>query len=271
MIWKVAKIPLWTAFRMVAWLNLILSRREYRYVFILGHMRSGSTLLAHILASHPDFAGAGETHISYQTTADLPKLILKTCELLHRPILRARYIVDQINHSYVANDVLLSEHVYKCVILVREPGATLKSMMNLLKCQEKEALEVYSNRLESLTKYGLLLGERGVLVEYDDLVDQPEKTLAALTRFFGLDSPLTPTYATHRMTRRVAGFGDPSTNIRAGKIIRTPSHEITISKDTLIAAAHAFDKCRRQLKTVTAQVLSRAALTKSATTPASDQ
>ena len=68
------------------WWHDSISCAQYRYVFILAHMRSGSTLLAHLLASHPDFVGAGETKVCYRTPADLPQLILKTCELLHKPI-----------------------------------------------------------------------------------------------------------------------------------------------------------------------------------------
>jgi hypothetical protein len=197
--------------------------------------------------------GAGETHISYQTPADLPKLILKTSELLHRPILSGKYFVDQINHEYVSDNVLLSKRLYKCVILLRQPEATIKSLMSLLKCQEKEALELYVNRLAALSRYGMLLRERALVVEYDDLVDHSEDTLAALTRFLALDSPLTANYETHRMTGRVAGYGDPSSNIKIGQIMRTPTHQITISEDILVAAVGTFQKCRAQLHEETAQ------------------
>jgi hypothetical protein len=216
-------------------------------------MRSGSTLLAHILASHPEFVGAGESHISYRKPADLAKLLLKTCELLHQPILRGPYVVDQINHEYVTDEVLRSNRIYKCIILLRQPEATLKSMINLAIWPERQALEIYVNRLETLTHYGLLLRERSILVRYDDLVDRGDATLGALTSFFGLQSPLTPKYATHRMTARVAGFGDPSQNIKVGHIIRTPKHKITVSEEMLTAAECAFNKCWQQLRAVTAQ------------------
>jgi hypothetical protein len=258
-LWKVVRPAVWAAFRTVSRLYLFLTRREYRFVFILGHMRSGSSLLAHILANHPDIVGAGETHISYQTPADLPKLVLKTCELLHRPVLRKTYMVDQINHPYVTEDVLRSSKIYRCIILIRDPEATIKSTMKMLKCQEQEALEVYVKRLDELTQYGLLLGERAILVQYDDLLDRTEETLAALTRFLGLQSPLTPTYATHRMTGRVEGYGDPSNNIKAGQIIRTASHGIAISNDTLVAATHAYRKCQAELNAAAVQSVYTAA------------
>ena len=256
---KIVRLPVWAVFHAVSRSYLMLRDREYRYVFILGHMRSGSTLLAHILANHPDVVGAGEMHISYRTSADLPTLILKTCESLHRPILRETYVVDQINHDYVSDEVLLAKDVYRCIILLREPEATLKSMaalkrMNSASWHETQALKNYINRLETLTRYASILGQRALLVEYDGLVDHTEETLPALTKFLDLDPPLSPNYATHRMTGRVAGIGDPSKNIKTGRVIRTPKHDIAISKETLMAATSAFHKCRDKLRAVTKTV-----------------
>lgn len=248
-LWRLIRPTAWTFFGVVSRAYLALGRR-YRYVFILGHMRSGSTLLAHILANHPDFAGAGETHIAYRTSADLPTLVLKTCELLHRPILRTKNVVDQINHDYVANDVLTSNCIYRCIILIREPEETLKSMLSLSIWSEKEALNAYVKRLEELYQYGLLLRKKAFLLEYGELVEHSQKTLSALTLFLGLDVPLTPTYATHRMTRRTPGFGDPSSNIQAGQIIRTPKHNIAMAQDTLTEARLAFRKCRDRLRSI---------------------
>jgi hypothetical protein len=257
-LWKAVRPAAWAAFHTVSRCYLILRRREYRYVFILGHMRSGSSLLAHILANHRDFAGAGESHISYRTPTDLSKLVLYTCDSLHKPILQNTYIVDQINHPYVTDNVLLSERVFKGIILLRQPEATLQSMIKLFKCEETEALNLYVSRLAALTRYASLLRERAFLVEYDDLVDQTDRTLAALTNFLGLASPLRPTYTAHRMTAR-EGYGDSSHNIKTGHIIRTPTHEIPLTESILTAATRAFAQCREQLQTTTLQAQTYAA------------
>lgn len=258
-LWKPVRPLAWAAFRATSRTYLLLSRRQYCYVFILGHIRSGSTLLAHILASHPNFAGAGETHISYKTAADLPTLVSRTSAFLHRPILRKTYVVDQINHEYVSDDVLRSEQVCKCIILIRQPEATLKSMMNLFKCDERNALDRYTERLTSLTQYGSLLERRAMLVEYDGLVDRTDETLAALTRFFDLKSPLTSSYATHRMTARIPGVGDPSNNIKSGRVVRIPVHDaVTISDATLRSGEAAFRKCRERLHSVVSHAIDHA-------------
>jgi hypothetical protein len=99
-----------------------------------------------------------------------------------------------------------------------------------------------------------------MLVEYDDLVDQTHETLAALTRFLGLNSPLTPNYETHRMTARIEGFGDPSNNIKSGRVMRTPSHDsVTVSKAALVAGTTAFDNCRERLRSVVCYAAEHAA------------
>jgi hypothetical protein len=244
-LWKIFREPILSTLRVLSHLNPALRWQEFRYVFVLAHVRSGSSLLAHVLASHPDFVGAGESNIPYRTPADFPMLILRTCWLLRQPVLHGKYIVDQINHdSKLTDEVLCSQLLHKCVILIRAPESALKSIMNLFSCEEGVALESYVNRLNTLARYGMLLRDRALLVEYDDLVDHTEEILAALTRFFGMERAFTSNYNTHHATGRA---GDPSDNIRSGRIIRTKGHEYSISAETLNTASHAFRQCREQL------------------------
>ena len=58
-LWSIIKLPFLIPFRAISRLSLLLNRHKYRYIFILGHMRSGSSLLAHILADSSEVAGAG--------------------------------------------------------------------------------------------------------------------------------------------------------------------------------------------------------------------
>lgn len=257
MISKIVKVPIWAVFRAISLGSLVLHKSKYRYIFILGHMRSGSTLLSHLLASHPEFVGAGETHLTYRTERDLPTLVLRTSELLHRPVLRESYVVDQINHPYLSEDILKSSRIYKCIILIREPVATLKSMINLAIWSEEEAVEIYTRRLETLEKYGTILGPRALLLQYDELLDQTQRALDALTSFFELKTPLKPDYATHRMTKRIPGYGDPSPNIMAGQIIRTAPHKAPVSSEGLNQATNAFQNCLTVLQAASVKTIGR--------------
>ncbi len=238
------KKPIRAVFRKMVRLSVALHRRHYRYIFILSHMRSGSTLLSHILASHEDFVGAGETHVNYRSPADLPRLVLRTCELLHKLQLDGTHIVDQINHPYVTDEVLLSSLIYKCVILIRSPESSLKSLSALFGWQESTVLETYVGRLAQISHYGQVLRGRAIVVEYDDLVDRTEETLAALSRFLDVDPPFTANYMTHKATGKM---GDPSKNISSGRILRTQGHEATLGAEIMSEASLAHRKCRHEL------------------------
>ena len=57
--------------------------RTAGYLFVVGHMRSYSSLLAHILGSHPRIVGYAEMHQKYRNVLDLLELTRKverTCD-----------------------------------------------------------------------------------------------------------------------------------------------------------------------------------------------
>jgi hypothetical protein len=239
------KKPILAVFHKTVELNLALQGREYQYVFILAHMRSGSTLLSHILTSHPDFVGAGETHTYYKTPADMRKLVPRTCELLRTFQLNGTHVIDKVTMDwYLTPEILASLPIHKSVILIREPEAALKSIIGLFKWKEEMALDHYVTRLEMLARYGQVLRDRALFVEYDDLVDRPQETLAALTHFFAVDPAFTENYSRSKVTRKM---GDPSENISKGRIFRTAGHEIRITAGALADAALAFRECRNRL------------------------
>jgi hypothetical protein len=134
--------------------------------------------------------------------------------------------------------------IYKSVILIRAPEASLKSLINLFKWPEEIALDHYVTRLATLAGYGGVLNDRAMVVEYYDLVDRSEETLAKLSRFFAVDRPFTNDYAKSKVTGKM---GDPSKNILSGRIIRTREHEYSIRTEILDQAARAFRRCRNEL------------------------
>ena len=116
--------------------------------------------------------------------------------------------------------------------MIRAPEGSLQSLISQYGTQyrvdEKVALREYVNRLATLARYGAILRQRAILVEYDDLVDRTDDTLNSLTRFLGASPSFTPNYATHKGTGKL---GDDSENIFAGRVIRTHRHENRISTE----------------------------------------
>jgi hypothetical protein len=234
------------AFYAAVKVNLALRRNKYRYVFVLGHMRSGSTLLTHILLNHPDFSGSIESHITYTGHDDLKKLIYAVCKNYVTLNIGSCYLVDQINHdSNLSIDILSTDAVDKCIIILRSPMQALQSMLSILGVEEKDAVQYYLSRLDTLSEYGAVLGGRALFVDYDDLVFQTEQTLRALSRFFGVGQPFTSDYKVYRETGRT---GDKSDNIWTGRVITTQRHEdIRISPEAMSLSYSAFVSCKDRL------------------------
>ena len=82
-------------------------------VFILSHMRSGSSLLEHILSSNDEIMGFGEQNRIYKNFFDLKKMefyIRKKQRLFFNNV---KYSVDQILHNqYTPNLSLLNNHSF---------------------------------------------------------------------------------------------------------------------------------------------------------------
>jgi hypothetical protein len=206
---------------------LIIRRPRYRFILVLGHMRSGSTLLTHILTSHPDFVGFGESNLFYKTAADFEKLVLLNCHYLHRLYLPERNIVDQINHNeMVTDEVLLAADA--TIILTRSQEPTVKSLLKLFpNWRRNDAVAYYAARMERLMHYRELLRERSISLTYEDLTSKPE-TLSQLSKYLELDVPLSANYEINRTTGVV---GDTSKNILTGTIVTTANDRMTQSQE----------------------------------------
>src|SRR5690606_30087767 len=66
-----------------------------RYILVLSHMRSYSSLLCHILNSNPEVAGYVETHSSYASRADLWRLKRRVFLGTDAEV-GGRYVLDKI-------------------------------------------------------------------------------------------------------------------------------------------------------------------------------
>jgi hypothetical protein len=197
--------------------------RPPRVLFIMGHMRSGSTLLMHLLVNHPQIIGCGERNVVYRSDDDLDKLELAARRSQHSLFRQASYVVDQLNHDQFTpeRDLLRSERV-RCIFLIREPEETIRSLLHLTRSSRdpwtvERAVEYYVARLNSLRTCGLRLKGRSIALTYGDLVDSAPAALQRLASFLALASELQQKYAIQPFTGR---RGDPSERILLGRIQR---------------------------------------------------
>lgn len=223
-------------------------------VFILGHMRSGSTLLLHLLLTHPEIIGCGERNACYRTQEDLDRLAVTARRGVRAWFKPFRYVVDQINHDrFTPWPELLGHPQLRLIFLIREPPLALASIVNLARDfyrggSTAQATDYYVQRLNTLGRYAATCPhpDRATAVTYEDLVDRSQLTLERLQGFLDLETGFTEQYDLQPFTGR---RGDPADKIRAGHIVRGPGPEpLEMPSVELDRAWQAYHACRQAME-----------------------
>lgn len=193
-------------------------------VLILGHMRSGSTLLLHLLMGSPELLAAGERNTAYTRAADFDRLA-RDCFLVNRrPLGRVRYVADQLNHDHLLPDPQLILHPKaRVILLARRPTPSIASIVHTFgplygDWPPERAAAYYVGRINTLADYARRLNaahRRFTFVSYEALTAAPQPLLDRLRQDLDLVRPLSPQYRAARFTGR---RGDPSARIRTGEV-----------------------------------------------------
>ena len=179
-------------------------------LFVVGMLRSGTTLVEQILAAHPEVHGAGElSHISSIALRDLPAaqpypacldaLTQERVDALARAHLAtlagaapgARRVVDKMptNFEHLGLIELLFPQA-RVIHCVREPLDTCLSLYFLPDCSHTETLaavgESYSRYRRIMAHWRSRLALRMLTVRYEELVAEPERKVRELLEFCGL-------------------------------------------------------------------------------------
>jgi len=226
--------------------------RQRGTVLVLAHMRSGSTLLQHLLLSDPTLWGRGERNRRYASVDDLDRLVVDVCAFHRRlPRVRDRF-VDQINHDpLVASEDVLAHPRVRRIFLIREPIGALGSMIHVLgkhyAWTPEQCLDYYVARLGTLERYARQ-APRGTQMglTYGELVGtERHDVLGRLSRFLDLEDELGDAYPIFSFTGR---SGDPGATIRGGRIApRDAPRPIELTKEQVGQAQEAFRRCRDTL------------------------
>ncbi|MCC7112841.1 MAG: sulfotransferase [Burkholderiales bacterium] len=209
-------------------------RRQTGYLFVISHMRSYSTLLTHILGSHPEIDGYAEQLRAYESRYDLsamgPRIEQNTGERR-----KGRWLLDKILHNEgtMSDDVIRTPEL-RLLLLVRDPVTTIPSVVKVAREQANSpeniattpegAVSYYIDRLAGIVATGARAGSRALFVASESLVDDTDAALARIARWLGLASPLESRYRTFPLTG-APGLGDPSPNIRTGRVLADPERE----------------------------------------------
>lgn len=216
---------------------------QYRFengIFILAHMRCGSTALSNILCSRPDISGYGEAHVRYEGRADLGQLALNQMRRGGWE-LQASHLFDKILHSRYDSAVPPEFFTARAIFLVRRPGDAILSIVRLF-CRlgkdeyrtQDEAADYYIERLTALEAlWHRFPAERRIGLTHEALVRDPERALAAISAGLELQPPLVNRYASLAASRR-GGGGDP---LKSGQFTRIERLRHELPADALLDLA----------------------------------
>jgi hypothetical protein len=228
-----------------------------RYLFVLGHMRSYSSLLCHILGSHPQVDGYCETHVKYRTRFDLLRLRSRVVKLTGEP-LRGRYVLDKVLHNYpLASSILRSPNTLS-IVLVRRPVPTVQSIVNMglhysdiAWYRDLDAVtRYYEERVAALVRLADELRGRVMFLEAETLLSRTGDVLQSTGRFLQLSEPLQSDYKRFAHTGE-GGFGDPSEAITTGRVTnaaREPRTPVMLPVALTARLEMAYAACSASLR-----------------------
>jgi len=238
--------------------GLLKAQPSPRYLFLLSHMRSYSSLLAHLLGSSPHIDGYGESHLRYRHRIDLIRLRM-AIERSTEEQIRGEWLLDKVLHNYVrVPDRLLRHDQMRALIFLRSPAASLRSILSL-GVRNGEVLtsryiqsvcDYYVSRLHRLRLDGERLRHNAMYFDSEALMQRPKQVLSTIADWLQLPTPLHDRYSVMTRSGEV-GFGDPSANIRSGRVLGTRASTIdrnlAIPEAILNEAQAAYMRCRESL------------------------
>ena len=235
-------------------------RDSLRYIFVISHMRSFSSLLCHILGSHGEIDGYAETHQSYYDRTDLHRLTREVQETTGAPV-AGKYVLDKMlnDQQHIAPGVLARSNV-RVLFLVRNAEETIRSILNMAHAAGSKGrfsdpvrvVDYYATRLQQLESYSAQLGRNALFLESERLLSDTEAVLYGLSRWLDLDEPLSTSYKTFKFSG-VGGYGDPSPNIMTGTVIKDADHRhrtyvpILIPEEILRRGREVYATCHETL------------------------
>ena len=223
----------------------------YKYIFILSHMRGYTTLLTHILGSHPEISGYFELHQSYRNPLDLILMRIRVANGLNYQI-QGQYILDKIlhQHCFLSPSILQRDDLYTIFIL-RKPEPTLKSLKvkENSKDDPNRPLHYYLERLDYLKNLSHIPRNR-VYLDAESLLENTNSTLEFIHSFLQLKDEISPSYSVFKYTAKRGGYGDWSDFILQGKIVRERNlyEEIIISPGELKLITDAYEDARHIIR-----------------------
>ena len=230
-----------------------------RYILVLSHMRSYSSLMCHILNSNPEVAGYVETHSAYSDRRDLWRLKARVFLKTDAEV-GGRYVLDKLlhNRSWVDPALLRSDDVF-VIFGLREPRRTIQSTVAMgrrldprnWKANPEKVINAYVKRVNQLRRLAYEELRHAIFIDAQHFIDDSSNVLDELSAFLSLKEPLSENYKTSKLTGAQT-FGDPGKFIKAGSIVRDRENysDIELPEEKLKPAFDAYESALAALRSI---------------------
>ena len=227
-----------------------------RHLFLLSHMRSYSSLLAHIMGSHPQITGHSERLRSYRRRRDLIKARYE--DYLSTGDGSYRYFLDKVLHNeYAISDDVVRLAEMRAIVFLREPSTALPSIIRMGRemladenyADHRQVVDYYIGRLQALARSCDAMRTTPLYFDARDIIEKSSAVLQRITSWLDLEPPLSTEYTVFADTGETYR-GDPSANLKRGRIVspaESPPDDSNIASDLLAQAHQCYLDCRRRL------------------------
>jgi hypothetical protein len=197
-----------------------LALKKFDTIVLLSHMRARTSLLSHLLGSHPEIAGYYEQHLRHRNpTFNFNIRSALLAENLISP--ETRYLFDKTLHTHLDP---APHSTSRKIIMMRAPEETIASIVTMGKTRDTKwqdqqlAFAYYCYRLKEIVEFARQSPDKILFLHADDLVQAPGPLLDQLSSYLGLKTPLKSEYQAFAKTGQPSS-GDPSKSIQSGKIV----------------------------------------------------
>lgn len=202
-------------------------------ILVLSHMRSATTALSNVIASHRDVTGYGETHVTHSDRTS-PGRVIVNLALRKAFDPRAHHFFDKVLHNRLDRTPPPSFFDARAIFLLRRPAPSVRSIVSLARKTgmteaqtEVGAATYYAERVERLCElWDAFPTVRRHGLTAEALLADPDAKVAVLGQWLGLEPALRNEYVAHAATQS-GGGGDPTKSAQHTRIEATDRQEET--------------------------------------------
>jgi len=214
-------------------------KNKKEIVFIIGHMRSGSSLVSHIIFSNSAVIGYGETHNKYEDVTDFGAVAARICRKTRQMPLGKRYFLDKVLHKeHIKDNKIMNHDAVSIVFITRRPDHAMSSIVeNTPISDPKEAYDHYVGQVKYISKLSRTTSkDKWIHVSHEDLIKNTASTFNLIEDLMDLPENLSESYEITKFTGK-SPIGDPGPNISKGRIKRDINYDTNSSVTKFIKKA----------------------------------